>query len=408
MPMRAVNDDQPWYVALRALWPEPHRINLQARSGNQSLPRFLLLPRPSRATLLVPDRPTRATAAALRNYKSPSTRGARLQAQILYALGRSGLARLSPGRVTVVEATGEDSLLTHFSKLLGEDIVVGIHLGPPRANQKPVVQIMRPNGEAVAFAKVGVNALTRERVDREAKALDNLSGRTFRHLSIPTLLHHGSWGEISFVVLAPVTTWAEGSIDSTVRGKAMRELVRSSATHTLPLSELPWWHRTMAWLLGHCDASEAEKLLDLATSVEERWGGVVVEVGAAHGDWTPWNMTTMNGRAVVWDWERFANDVPVGFDALHYAVEEAVRLGSQSPRRAVEFVASRAGEIAALNGGSSEQGTVVFALYLVGLGERFIADGQLRAGARKGALSTWLLPGLEMLVHGPKRYPGEQ
>ncbi len=43
--------------------------------------------------------------------------------------------------------------------------------------------------------------------------------------------------------------------------------------------------------------------------------------------------------AMVWDWERFDIDVPVGWDALHYAFQSKVRLNGVVPRKALRAVA---------------------------------------------------------------------
>ena len=45
--------------------------------------------------------------------------------------------------------------------------------------------------------------------------------------------------------------------------------------------------------------------------------------GSCHGDFGPWNMATDGAVVEVWDWERFAASVPVGFDAAHYRTQEA-------------------------------------------------------------------------------------
>ncbi|MGB6005314.1 MAG: hypothetical protein WBG36_11975 [Ornithinimicrobium sp.] len=365
------------------------------------------MPRPSRATLLVPDRPRKATAAALKNYKSPSTRRGRLQARVLQVLGQTGAGVLSPSRATVRIVTGHDSLPAHFGRLLGEDFVIAMHLGPPRANQKPVVQIMRRNGDLVAFAKVGVNDLTRQRVAGEVAALTELSRRNLIHLSVPRVLHHGAWGDCVYVLLAPVPTWTAGRIDTPARIRAMRELAQTAPTSRGPLSGLPWWHRTKAALERVAGSAEADQLIAHGRWMQHQWGDLELEVGPAHGDWTPWNMATPGGQVVLWDWERFAGDVPVGFDALHYGLEAAVRLDGMSPREAVEDVTGRMGTIVAENGAKPEKALPIFALYLLGLGERFITDGQREAGASKGGLSLWLLPGLERLVERASRGNGE-
>ena len=53
-------------------------------------------------------------------------------------------------------------------------MVVSLRIGPPRANRKPVLELLSPGGEVLGFAKVGVTGLTRELVRAEAAALDVL------------------------------------------------------------------------------------------------------------------------------------------------------------------------------------------------------------------------------------------
>lgn len=392
----------PWRVALSTLWPEPNRVALQRGPGRATGLGYLLLPSASKATLLVPTGPRRATAAALGNYKSPSTRAGRMQARMLRGIGRTGLASLAPSRAVVSATSGAESLMGHISELLGEELVAGIHLGPPRANQKPIIQVLRPSGETVAFAKVGINDLTNERVSVEAEAIAELSRTSFSHLVVPELLHHGRWRGCSFVLLAPVQTWTASGIDGDARARAMQELsLKDSATQRL--SSLAWWSRTHHRLAEHEHALEARDLTQMMSRAEEQWGDVQVRVGWNHGDWTPWNMSTDGSQSIVWDWERFSCDIPVGFDALHYAFQSGVRLEGLSPRTSLDHLTDRSGRIVVQNGAPAEQGHMLLALYLFGLGERFITDGQERAGAKKGPLTAWLLPGLRALVGGTNR-----
>ncbi len=84
-----------------------------------------------------------------------------------------GAGVLLPGTVQIAQDMPDSvgrrtSLVSHLSDELGQELTAGIHLGPPRANRKPVLQLMDPSGATVAFAKVGVNRLTRERVRHEA------------------------------------------------------------------------------------------------------------------------------------------------------------------------------------------------------------------------------------------------
>ena len=401
--MPSPSQQRPWRVALSALWPEPNSVTLRQGPGRTPGLGFLLLPHASRATLLVPTCPRKATAAALSNYKSPSTRAGRMQSRVLRGMGLTGLANLAPSRAIVSLDPRAENLMAHISELLGEDLIAGIHLGPPRANQKPIIQVLRPSGETVAFAKVGINDLTNERVSVEATALTRLSRTSFSHLVVPELLHRGRWGDCAFVLLAPVQTWTASGIDVAARSRAMEELSLKGSAPAEPLADLPWWNRTRQNLAEHGHASEAKALTQMMSRAEEKWGDLNVDVGWNHGDWTPWNMSTGANRAIVWDWERFAEDIPVGFDALHYAFQAGVRLDGLSPLESLRRLTDESGWIVAQNGAPTEQGQMLLALYLVGVGERFITDGQEKAGAKKGPLASWLVPGLQALVGGSNK-----
>ena len=56
-------------------------------------------------------------------------------------------------------------------------------------------------------------------------------------------------------------------------------------------------------------------------------GDVGLTFGAWHGDWAPWKMRPLAGRLLVWDWERFTIGGPLGYDALHFDLQQ--RISSQ-------------------------------------------------------------------------------
>src|SRR5690606_5908253 len=100
---------------------------------------------------------------------------------------------------------------------------------------------------------------------------------------------------------------------------AMAELSRSTQVVTTRLVDGEWWHLITAGL-AEADSDEARRLGELAAQVAQHRGDRLLELGTAHGDWSPWNMATADHRIVVWDWERLRLRVPIGWDAVHYAV----------------------------------------------------------------------------------------
>lgn len=313
--------------------------------------------------------------------------------------GRAGLARWAPRQVTVRQREdGNDNLVEHLGSRLGSRLVAGVHLGPPRANRKPVLQLVDNSGRTVGFGKVGLNELTRGRVLAEAQALLTVGAHAPRRLRVPGVLAQGSWNGHPYCVTTPVATRSRlRGLNHPQFAAGLQELVHAFPVAQLPLAEAPWWRRLRMGL----EASPEPDMLWLhhfAEQVERRAGWTELGFGAAHGDWSPWNVAVMDNCVVAWDWERFVVDAPVGLDGLHFALQSAARLEALSPAAAVGRVIEQSAPLVAANGARGEHGGLLVALYLLERGYRFVADGQRNAGARKGPIGEWLRPGLEAVV----------
>jgi len=117
--------------------------------------------------------------------------------------------------------------------------------------------------------------------------------------------------------------------------------------------------------------------------------------GAWHGDWTGWNMASIAEGLLVWDWERFTQSVPAGFDALHYQLQTAVIRRRQPPPDAAAECMRAAPAALAPFGVPAAEAHLTGVLYLAELSVRYLADRQAEAGARLGRPSTWLIPAIE-------------
>jgi hypothetical protein len=116
--------------------------------------------------------------------------------------------------------------------------------------------------------------------------------------------------------------------------------------------------------------------------------------GAWHGDWTPWNMASTGQGLLVWDWERFTRDVPVGFDALHYWLQTEVVPARGEPMAAAAGCVDRAPELLAPFGAGQAEARLTAILYLADLATRYLTDRQDKAGARLGQAGAWLIPAI--------------
>jgi hypothetical protein len=297
-------------------------------------------------------------------------------------------------------ASGGESIETYLSQSLGQSVAVTVYTSPPRANRKPVLRILTAGGEPLAFAKLGVNALTSRLVTDEADALVRLAACDLRRVVVPELLHRGRWNGLDVVVQRELAVPAPRPITAPQLVAAMQEIAAIGGGGVAPLAGSTYLAnlRSRVGVLPAGTATQAfasalDELEAYARTCDAR-----MRFGCWHGDWTPWNMTSDGERAFVWDWERFADDVPVGFDAVHLRTQRAIVRDGLHARQAVErLVATAPGQLAEFGVGRVGA-QLTAALYLVELGQRYTVDGQADAGARLGNLDAWLLPGLRAAV----------
>jgi hypothetical protein len=291
------------------VWTEPTTGDWR-RDGE----RFVAVPRADAIRQLLPWRwSTMVATGARRSDDRPLRRQVRDTAGTAYLL--------SVGAVRGARRVGVDaarSVVGDVADRLGRDDVLGLVIcGPPRANQKPVIQVHDRLGRTVAYVKVAWNDLTGRLLDDERAALERLAGRA-DGFTVPGVLATGGDDERRWLALAPVgvrrrrrptaagiddlarsiertgDAWRGAGADATF----VRELVGASAS-------LPTGGPTIATL---ADATAATTL-DLAGS---------------HGDFVPWNVLSGEPCPAVWDWERYRTAVPVGYDRLHHRLQVAV------------------------------------------------------------------------------------
>ena len=376
------------------LWPAPAVVESEpARSASDALVvgRYLAVPDAADPRFLLP-RNRRAAAGVLRHFRSDGTPVARRRIAVLRAM-----LRLTAGwplvrdQITVsTPSAGDETIESHLRDVLGEGLVLGIHLGPPRANRKPILQVLDGEGQPRAFGKLGVNDLTRRLVDAEVVALEALGRWDLPGIRLPELLHAGPWRGGTLLVTTPLPlAEVEPGLDPGLLSRAMRTVARAGGVSQASPLEADWLRtrREQVRTVPEPKVREAlhREIERLATD-ERDWA-----IGCWHGDWTVWNCAQHGTELMLWDFERFETGVPLGWDALH--LELQTQLERRPPRPAVaRDLLARAPELLAPFEVAPETATDVAVAYLVELGLRYSADGQRRAGSASARVEEWLLP----------------
>jgi hypothetical protein len=357
------------------LWPAPATVTLGRARHAGARRSYLILPSLERPRLLVPRRTRRAAGGAVRGYGEQSSAARRAAVK----LAAAGLA-VGAGDTVFrdrLEVGGADTIEDHLTRELGRKVLVSLHLGPARANRKPVLQLLDPGGGTVGFAKVATTALTGQLVAAETATLRLLARAGLTHLTAPTALAGGSWRGLEILVQSPLPVRQPRRPSATRLAAATAEVAAVAGIGTEPLDG-PY----LAGLRERVAALPAGATRDgLAGALETLRGtDVQLRIGSWHGDWTPWNTAVVADTVLAWDWERFASGVPVGFDALHYDLQPRALRNVDAAGAAATDSVRRAPGLLGPVGVPAESAAVVAVLYLVEILTRYVGDGQTRWG----------------------------
>ncbi len=375
------------------------RVVVRAGAPPPAVLQWWAVPSAGRARLLVPvDRPE--AAVMLRRHGGGARSGAR--ALVAKAVRHGVAQRLPLPRVQLeLPTAGADGLDRWLTRLLGAPVGVGVLLGPPRPNRKPVVQVFGTDGEVVAFVKVGADPVTGALVRREATNLGLLGKLDLTVVQLPEVLAVTRLGELEILVLSPLTSSQQaGRAAVTVPPlAAMAEVAASQGTTTEALSGSAFWVAARHGADSVLDASVRRRLRRVMAEVDGRHGRTEVVMGSWHGDWAPWNMGLHRDRVQVWDWERFANDVPWGMDLVHFLAQR-VKVGSarQAEQQRAFLHAVPDGVRAMGPRGATQDPTLLVLAYLVTICLRFSDPSTPTSGGAAFPRVLWALDTAEAVL----------
>jgi hypothetical protein len=362
-------------------------------AGGQRVADYLVIPDARRPKLLVPMGSRRVAAAAVRRFSEPQSRLARLKRAAVVLALRTGIwPVVLRDRVRLCAPAEVDTIDAYLRENLQPGLSLSVHIGPARANRKPVLQLLGPAGDTVGFAKLGTGPLTRRLVRAEGAALTALSHARLDNVKVPRVLHSGQWRGHQVLVQTPLPVWLPREpLGGHALTEAMREVAGVCGLTQGWLATSPYWADLRDRLSLLEDQAEGAELAAAARRLVEACSDLGMRYGSWHGDWAPWNMAQTSGGLLVWDWERFTAGVPLGFDALHHDLQRRLA-GGTDPREAVEQTVRAAAGLLTPFEVVPDSTEITALLYLVDLAARYLADRQAEAGARLGVLGTWLLP----------------
>jgi hypothetical protein len=391
-PAAAASPELAWLAEV--LWGPTPGVEVVVGTAPAGVPaarQWGVLPDLRRPRVLVPLASGRAAAEAVRQYSDGMTQRARLaKAAVALALHSGALPLWLRRRGQVVAAAGpvEGSLLgDHVPAALGrDDLAAAIVLGPVRPNRKPVVQLVGRDGGAVGYMKVGWNDLTRRLVRAEADTLRRLAAAGPRTFTAPGLLHQGQWQGLDITISSalPHRLLRRGRRYALPPVATSREIAGLGGVGEATLADSGWWAGLKDRLAPIAKAGAAA-VLDPTLERLEGQAGARLAFGTWHGDWGPWNLRATADRLLVWDWERSADGVPLGFDLLHFGYQTALQGLGQPPAAAIATGRDRAAPHLAALGQRPGTGELLCDLYLL---ERLCRAAEAEVSAVTGRPDT--------------------
>ena len=279
-PPRDDADAMRWVanVLLGELADDPEIVvGPKAPSGHRVLWTFSMLPGGDDPYVLIPADAPRAAAAAVHGLGNPlRSRDRAVEA----AAGLAMRARVGPrfAPSLVVSAPGpvarHRTLPGHLATVLGrDDAVCAVILGRRRPNRKPVLKMLAPDGEVLAYAKVGWNDLTANLVRAEADAMARIAAAGPRTFRVPRVLASGPWAGLELLVTAPApaTTRGDGP-PLRMPGDATREVAAIHGVEQGMFAASAY----RAGLVSRLEAGEADDttalLRQALASLDDAWG----------------------------------------------------------------------------------------------------------------------------------------
>jgi hypothetical protein len=383
-----------------------HLGHLIAPAGAQSADtqRFAVVPLSRSNVFLVPLASRAVARHSLSEYTALRPLPQRIVRRALaYAWASAVPERLLRGRAVL--PSGDETLLGHLRELLGEPALTfaaGLRRIP--SFYTPVLQLFRPDGTPVAYAKIGWDDVTTAQVRTESDALRRVAAAHTTTFHAPRVLATGPWDRLDLSITAPLPRRSARVPKASLPPvEPLHEVAEVDGPLVrVPVRESSWWQQVMSdarALDGQpdgwpADGWPADGWMDAVSHVDDEIGQAELRFGRWHGDWVAWNMAHAPDGLYVWDWEYSRAGVPFGFDLLHFFFQEAFVRGGRPLLDAFAEAGERATDGLRRIGLDADEQEALRLLHRLEIrlrAERAVQRGaEAEAGVRETPISTLL------------------
>ncbi len=240
-----------------------------------------------------------------------------------------------PGEKVWLEEDTLARLETMLAPVVGVEAVrLAFYLGVPAPHRKVTAQVLTPEGETLAYAKIGTSPLAQAAVETERRALFRLSESADLQDAVPKVLGSLDWhgGTILLITMGPPRPGPRGL--SSVHLRFCTRVFQSFRVQETFVESPMWTRMSEIWhRLRHNSPETLPANLGLALErLHEELGPVSMPLSLAHGDFAPWNTRVGPRSLFVLDWERASEGISPLYDAFNF---QALQAALQGRRRGI-------------------------------------------------------------------------
>ena len=269
--------------------------------------------------------PARRMRTALNLYQPSGTKGKLVKALL------PCLHWLAPVRKAIKAETLCCRLNSELHDLLCkvfdvQEIGFALFEGTPSVHQKITMQLSH-RGKILGYCKLSESNDIKVLFEKETTILEELAGKGVTN--IPKALNCSTLSNGTHIFVQSTEKRASSAVIHEWRALQEEFLLQlqEKTTTAVPFEKSDYYTTLTAleehleWLPQNIDRCIVVKAIE---SVKERLCGTVVEYGACHGDFTPWNMFANGEELFVFDFEYAAMSHPAGLDRYHFFTQTAV------------------------------------------------------------------------------------
>jgi len=191
-------------------------------------------------------------------------------------------------------------------------------------NRKAILYTRKPAGGR--FLKIALHERSAALLSAESRAISFLKEQQVQSFVHPDIIDQDD----GIIELTDISGSSGREVKITeCHFQALHELAGTIPKY-LPLSEIPAWELAVNTL--HDVIKENDKRIPkgmirkLLVLIDRQDQDALIRTSFCHGDFTSWNMFAQDGKLRIYDWELAKSDMPSGFDAFHFIIQQGIMI----------------------------------------------------------------------------------